>query len=212
MELNEIINQMQWRAAIKTFDSTKRVSDTDFDKILEIARLTPSSLGLQPWKFVVVNDPEVRNQLQVAAHNQRQVVDASRFVVLCCKNDISTDFVENYIDYVSIVQNVSLEVLADYKQMILSFVGGQKENEMNGWLASQAYIVLGNLLTSCALAGIDACPMEGFDKNKFDEILKLKDLGIKSQIAIAMGYRSDSDEISKRQKVRYPISDLVIEK
>ena len=211
MNLNDVVKAFQWRAAIKLFDKNKKVSQNDWDKLTEVLRLSPSSMGLQPWKFVVVKDAEIREKLRKAAHGQAQITDASHLVVLCVQKNITPQYIDEYIVNVAKTRAVEESSLADYKKMLLSSIAGKVADEIEQWSTKQIYIALGDLLSACALAGIDACPIEGFDHSQFDQILELDKYNIKSCVAAAVGYRSLEDKISKIKKVRFQKEKILIE-
>ena len=212
MNLQTVIGQLNWREAIKKFDENKKVSDNDFEQILETARLTASSYGLQPWKFIVIKNDEVRKQLQAAAYGQPQVTQASHFVVLCSKTTVDTADVDHYLEVMAEIRGIKVEALADFKKNLVNLVANKNEEQIKEWSAKQVYIVLGNLLTTCAVVGIDTCPMEGFDANKFNEILGLSALGVTATVACAIGYREVGAEGDDRAKVRFTRNEVVIEK
>ena len=213
MNLQTVIDQLNWREAIKSFDPEKKVSDNDFEQLLEVARLTASSYGLQPWKFVVIKNEDTRKQLQAAAYNQSQVGQASHFVVLCAKAKMSEVDVDHYLAMMAETRGIKVEDLAQFKNNLMNLISNKNEVDLQTWSAKQVYIVLGNLLTACAIAGIDACPMEGFDPGKYSEILGLEKLGLIATVACAIGYRSDDGgSADSRKKVRFSRNDVVIEK
>lgn len=211
MELNLVINQLNWRLATKSFDPVKKISDTDFDLLLEALRLTPSSYGLQPWKFVVVKNPEIRKKLQAAAYGQKQVVEASHLVVLCAKTSLGQKDVDDYIQTTIKVRSLKFEDLASFKEMLSGFIANKDKNELQSWAIKQVYIALGNLLTTCAVVGVDSCPMEGFDSRAYDQILGLEKLGVTAAVICPVGYRlKDAPEINNK-KVRFPKGDIIVE-
>lgn len=211
IDLDTIVQQLNWRAAIKGFNPDKKVSESEFEKLMEAVRLSPSSLGLQPWKFVVVKNPDTRLKLREAGYNQPQITEASHLVVLCAQTNLSPESVERYIQEIASVRGVELDTLADFKQMILESITNKTAAELIEWNARQVYIALGVLLSACAMAGIDACPMEGFDKGAFDNILDLQKLGVTSYALCAIGYRGETDWISKVKKVRFPKEEVIVE-
>lgn len=211
MPLDTFLAQLNWRAAVKSFDQTKKVSDGDFDKLLEAARLAPSSSGLQPWKFVVVKNPEIRQKLREAGYGQAQITEASHLVVMCSKTDLPLSYVDKYIKYIASERGVDVAALAAFQTMISGSVSRQTPEQLANWNARQVYIALGVLLSACAVAGIDACPMEGFDNAQFDEILGLSKLNMASRAIVAIGYRSETDALTKMKKVRFPKNEVVLE-
>lgn len=210
MELSNVIEQLNWRTAVKLFDTEKKVSETEVGQLLEVLRLSPSSYGLQPWKFIVVKDVEIRKKLQTVSYNQAQVVDASHFVVLCSKTSLDQTGVDHYVETVATIRGIKKEDLVALEKTLSGFVAHKSADEFALWSAKQVYIALGNLLTACAMAGIDACPMEGFEVSRYNEILGLSDLGLTANVVCAIGYRSES--VDGRKKVRFSKDEVVIEK
>lgn len=206
-----IIDQLNWRYATKLFDPTKKVSDQDFETILESLRLTASSFGTQPWKFVVVKNPDIREQLKKASWDQPQMTDASHLIVLCRINEITPAYIDKYVADKAKDLNEPIENSKGAKDMMIGFLNGKSTEEKTVWLRNQVYIALGNLLTTCASLNIDACPMEGLDAAKFDEILGLEKYGINTVVACPIGYRSENDKYATRKKFRFPKAELVIE-
>jgi nitroreductase len=207
---NEILlNQLQWRYATKKFDATKKISPQDWKTLEQVLIATPSSYGLQPWHFVVVTSPAVKQQLLPASYGQTQVVEASHVVVFAVKKQVDADHVQKHIDRISEVRGVPSEKLDGYKAMMVGTVSKQQPHENQAWSAKQLYIALGNLLTSAALLGIDACPMEGIVPAKFDEILGLEKQGLKTMFIATLGYRAADDHTAKAPKVRFKAEELV---
>ena len=206
----DVINALNWRYAAKKFDTKKKVSKEDLNEIMEAVRLSPSSYGLQPWKFVVVTDPKLREKLKEASYGQPKVTDASHFIVLCARTDVDERLVGEFISSVAATRGVSRESLKDFEAMLLGFSKKLSREEAVAWAKKQVYIALGVLLEACALKRIDAGPMEGFDPVKFDEILGLKEKNLTSAVACAIGYRDKSDEYIKLKKVRFSKEDVFI--
>ncbi len=201
---NELLEQLNWRYATKQFDSNRKINASDWATLEEVLRLTPSSGGLQPWKFIVVTDPAVRAKLHPASYNQPQIIAASHLVVFAAKNNFSEADVDAHLKNVARAQGVPEESLAQYRGMLVGgIVQSQDEAARNAWARNQTYIALGNLLTSAALLGVDACPMEGFDHAQYDEILGLKVNGYSSAVIATLGYRSPTDKYAGAPKVRF---------
>lgn len=207
--MNQIINALNWRYAVKKFDK-KRIPQDKLDTIMEALRLTPSSLGLQAWKFVIVENKELREQLLPASMNQEQVVDASHLLVLTRNKDLSEGDVKKWTDFLAVERNMEDDKRDGFHQMILGYLNGQEEEAKGIWLDKQLYIALGNLMTVCALEGIDACPMEGFNPQQYDEILQLEEQGLKSVVVCPIGYRSEEDLYQHLAKVRYSKEDVFL--
>jgi len=208
---DQLVHQLNWRYATKQFDSIRKISPEDWSALEESLVLTPSSFGLQPWKFVIVKDPAVREKLVPVSWGQRQVADASHFVVLAIKRDLSQDDIDTYLDRIAEVRGVSRDSLASYRGMMVgSLIQGMDSDARDHWATRQAYIALGTLLNSAALLGIDACPMEGFERSQYDEILGLKGRGLGAVVACALGYRASTDKYAALKKVRFPREELLL--
>ena len=210
MELNSVVAQLNWRMATKNFDPDKKISDNEFQLLLEALRLSPSSYGLQPWKFVVVKNPDVRVKLQAASYGQKQVGDASHLIVLCAKTSLGQADVDHYIQSTADVRGLKIEDLAGFKGMLSTFIGGKEKDVLQGWATKQVYIALGNLLTTCAISNIDTCPMEGFDSTAYNEILGLEKLGLSATLVCPVGYRLADAPEAKEKKVRFSKEELII--
>jgi nitroreductase len=206
-----LINQLNWRYATKQFDPAKKISAADWATLETALQLTPSSGGLQPWKFIVVTDPAVRAKLLPASYGQAQITDASHLVVFAAKNNLNEADVDAHIQHIAKVQGAPIEALAPLRGMLVGgIVKAQDETARNAWARNQTFIALGNLLTSAALLGIDACPMEGFDRAQYDEILGLKAKGFAAAVIATLGYRSPADKYAAAPKVRFPKEQLFI--
>jgi nitroreductase len=204
-----ILEQLNWRYAVKSYDKTKKVSDEAWETLEEALLLAPSSFGIQPYKFIVITDPELREKLKPAAWGQPQITDASHLVVIAHKKTLTDADVEHFFDRIVEVRGVRRETLTDYE----SVVKGSAKKAVDGgfievWNSRQAYIALGFLLETAALLGIDATPMEGFDAAQFNEILGLTDY---SAVALAaVGYRdAENDWLANLPKVRFPKDELI---
>jgi len=206
-----LLQQLNWRYATKQFDPTRKISAEDWETLEEALRLSPSSGGLQPWKFIVVTDPAVRARLTPASHGQPQIAAASHLVVFASKIGFSEADVDAHVTHVAEVQGVPFEALATLRGMLVGgIVKAQDETARNAWARNQVYIALGNLLTSAAMLGIDACPMEGFDRAQYDEILGLKAKGLASAVIATLGYRSPADKYAQAPKARFPKEQVFI--
>ncbi len=206
---SEILDKLRWRYATKAYDLSRTISLEDWELIEESLRLAPSSYGLQPYKFIVVNDKAIREKLKAAAWGQTQVTDASHLVVLAYKKTLDEIDVDKFVELVSESRGVTPESLAEYGNMMKGSVkkavdGGYLET----WNSRQAYIALGFLLETAALMGIDATPMEGFNPAQFNEILGLTDYS--AVVLAAVGYRDEpKDWLAALPKVRFPKPDLI---
>lgn len=212
IDKNHLIGQLNWRYATKQFDPQRKISGEHWETLEEALVLSPSSFGLQPWKFIVVKDPAVREKLVGASHGQRQVADASHLVVFAIKKNLSEQDVDNYVKRIAEVRGVPRESLAGFRDVMVGYlIKGLDEAKRENWEAKQIYIALGNFLTSAALLEIDACPMEGIDPAKYDEILGLDKKGLHAVVVATAGYRAATDGYSKAKKVRFPREEVLLQ-
>lgn len=208
----DIIESLNWRYATKRFDDSKKLSAEKLNKILEALRLSPSSYGLQAMKFVVVEDPAIREELKQHAWNQPQITEASQLIVLCRTTSINEADVDEYANLIAETRKIPVEALSEFVGMMKGSVSGLDEEAKAHWLAKQVYIALGNLMTACAIEEVDSCPMEGFDSEAFDKILGLEEKGLKSVVLAPIGYRSAEDVYQQLPKVRKPFQEVIIQK
>ena len=206
----EVVEQQKWRYATKIFDASKKIPTAEWKALEETLILTPSSYGLQPWKFLVVTDPAMRRTLQPLSWNQKQVVDASHYVIFLGRTDITASDVERFTDHTAQVRGVPKESQHAYRDMMIGdLVKGPRHAMIAEWAARQVYIALGNFMNAAAAMGIDTCPMEGIDPPKYDEALELKGTGFRTIVACAAGYRSADDKYARLPKVRYSADTLI---
>lgn len=210
IDRTQLIDQLNWRYATKHYDRTRKISAADWATLEEALVLSPSSLGLQPWTFVVVDDPVVRAELMLASYGQPQIVDASQLVVFATKTNLNDADIDAHVRRTAEVRGIAVESLAGLRTMASrSIVHGMNEAERRVWAGNQTYIALGNLITSAALLGIDATPMEGFEKSRYDDILALKPRGLTTSVVAALGYRADGDKYATTPKVRFAREQVV---
>ncbi|MHB8206341.1 NAD(P)H-dependent oxidoreductase [Mucilaginibacter sp.] len=205
-----LIEKLQKRAAIKSFDATKKLTKAQLDQLLDAIQLAPSSLGLQAYRVLVVEDPEIREKLRDASHGQAQLTHSSQVIVFAIEKELDKDFADKYLDLIATTRGIGREHFAGFEQMVQGAISSQTEEQKINWSTKQVYLALGVLLTAAAEMDIDACPMEGFDAGKYDEILGLKKLGLSAVLVAPVGYRSDEDVYSKMEKVRRPKEELFI--
>lgn len=206
---HKVIEDLNWRYACKEFDKTKRISDADFNILLESLRLTASSFGLQLWNFVVVKNEELRERLVEKSWGQRQVADASHLIVLCIKTDAQESDIDAYLNDIVKTRGVAKESLEGFKNMLLGFVSKKSIDQKHTWMKDQVYIALGTLLTVCANMRIDSCPMEGISPKGFGEVLGLESKGLRAVLACPVGYRSKTDKYANLSKVRFSQDKVV---
>lgn len=204
----DVLSSLQWRYAVKKFDPAGRIPAAQWAALEQSLVLSPSSYGLQAWKFLVIDDKALRAKLRPASWDQSQITDADKLVVFLVKKDAGPADVERFIDRISEVRRVPREILADYQKMMVQSVSLPPE-KVEAWLTRQVYIALGTFLTTAALLGVDTTPMEGFDKDKYDEILGLHAQGWKSVVVAAAGVRATDDAYAKNAKVRFPLNEVV---
>ena len=207
---NQLLNALNWRYATKNFDPTRIIPEATWKTLEKTLVLSPSSFGLQPYRFLVVKDPAVRAALQPHSWNQTQVVNASHYVVFAGRTAMTEAEIDRFLERIVEVRGVSRESLEGYRGMMYgSLLSSGAEARIPHWSALQAYIALGNLLTSAALLGIDTCPIEGFAPAEYDVILDLKKQGYASVVCCALGYRASHDKYSSASKVRLLAEELV---
>lgn len=209
MSIASITNALEWRYAVKEFDSGKKLTREQIDLLLESLRLCASSWGLQPWGFVVVTNPGLRQQLLGHSWGQRQVVDASHLIVLCRRKSFTSEDVDTFAGETARLRGQDPASLEGYRKMVKGFIAALDDASLAAWMKDQVYLALGSLLTVCAIEAIDACPMEGFVPAEFDRILGLEAMGLKSVVLCPVGYRKESDKYASLRKVRYPVEKVV---
>lgn len=209
---HQILNQLNWRYATKRFDPKRKISFQDWQTLSESLRLAPSSYGLQPWKYILVQTPELRQRLQAVSRNQSQVTECSHFVVICFQKYLTEKYIQKHISNIAETRNVSLESLSEYqKGAINSLIHGPRAKSIGFWAQRQAYIGMGFLMMTASLLEIDTCPMEGIEPTAYEEILGLQGSEYGVVAAVAIGYRSADDKYSKTKKVRFS-HDQIFEK
>ncbi len=205
-----IIDSLKWRYATKKFDNERILPQEKIDILIEAFNLTATSYGLQPLKLVVIKNKELQNELTQHSWNQKQVADASHLLVFCIEKNIGEEYIKKYFDHVKVTRNTPEEVLKPFKEQLVSSFESKPEEEISNWATKQAYLAMGNLLTVCAIEKIDACPMEGFIPEKYNEVLQLDKKGLSSVLVLPIGYRAEDDMFSEFKKVRRPIGDTII--
>lgn len=206
----QVLENLHWRYATKKFDPTKKIPDSVWKTLEQSLVLSPSSFGLQPWKFFVVKSPEIRSQLLEASWGQKQVVDASHLVVLAIKKDVDSEYVDRHIARMAEVRDIPQDSLTEFADKVKGYLQNPPYPlKINEWAARQTYIALGFYMTCAAMLGIDTCPMEGIVPAKYDEVLGLDKRGYSTVVVCPAGYRADDDKYATMAKVRYPTEDVV---
>jgi nitroreductase len=205
------LKNLNWRYATKRFDPEKKLSEDQLSFLKEVLRLSPSSYGFQPWKFLFVTDPEIRKRLREKSFDQPQVTDAAALVVLCRRDVLDESSVDRLVAATAEASGKDAGELEGFKKMLMGFVKRMPDDRAGDYMANQVHIALGNLLHAAASAQIDACPMGGFIPSAYDEILGLAEKGLRSVVICPVGFRADSDKYATRPKVRFPIEEVVEE-
>ena len=205
-----LLDALQWRYATKMFDANRKISAADWQVLEQSLVLTPSSFGLQPYRFVVVTDPDLKARLKPASWGQSQVTDCSHFVVFTAKRKMTEADVDHYIARISEVRGIRPEELVGYRgMMVKTLVDGIRSKTASEWAADQVYIALGQFMTAAALLGLDTCPMEGLDPVQYDAILGLDGTPFHTVVACPVGYRAEGDKYGTLAKVRFPAQELL---
>jgi nitroreductase len=203
----ELIEALNWRYATKKF-STKKVANEKVHEIIEAINLSASSIGMQTYRLFVIEKPELQKVLGEGSFNS-QISEASHLLVFAAYETVNKEMIDKYIQFVAKERNMPEENLADFKTAIVNGILNRTDEEHFIWSAKQAYIGLGTGLIAAANLQVDSTPMEGFDTEKFDNILELKEKGLKSVVLLALGYRdAENDYMVNLKKVRLPLSEF----
>jgi nitroreductase len=205
----DLLAALNFRYATKAFDSARKIPSETWTAIESSLALTPSSFGLQPWKFLVIDSPEIREKLKTASWGQSQVTEASHLVVLTARTDLTQDDIDSWVARLSEVQGTPPEALAGLSGVISSFSATMDAAAKQAWNTRQLYIALGQLMTAAAVIGIDTCPLEGISTADYDEILDLKGSGYATAVACVLGYRSADDKYATMPKARFPEEKVI---
>ncbi len=206
-----LVEALRWRYATQKFDVARKISDDTWRALEEALVLAPSSIGLQPWKFLVITDPDVKARLVPASWNQKQPAECSHFVVFAVRTNLGVEHVDKHIERIVEVRGVGRESLEKFGKMaVRNLDAARAEGRLDTWQKHQVYIALGSFLTAAALLGVDTCPMEGFEPAKFDEILGLAGTEYASVVACAAGYRTPDDKYATTKKVRFKPEDVIV--
>jgi|SRR6218665_116176 len=208
--MTNFIKNANWRYATKKFDAAKKVSAEDLETLKEAIRLSASSYGLQPYKVIFVNDPDLRAKLQPAAWGQSQIVDASHLVIFANITNFGDTEIDGFIKNLTETRGISLDAVKGYSDFMKSKISTLPVEKRDIWTAKQTYIALSNLLNAAAELDIDVTPMEGFEPEKFNEILGLDPLGLSAAVIATIGYRDAEDDTQHYVKVRKANEELFI--
>ena len=204
------IKQLKWRYACKKFNPNKKLSDKKIKRLKKAFKLTATSFGLFPLKMIVIEDDKIKTKLLEHAYYQKQIIACSHLLVICIDTDINEETINTHFELEKEKRGVKDEDISSFRQNLIDSYAKLSQEEKIQGAKNQAYIALGNLMTVCAIEKIDACPMEGFNPDKFNELLDLKSLNLESVLLLPVGYRAEDDFMSKLKKVRKPLKDVII--
>jgi len=205
----DLLTSLRWRYATKLFDTERTIPNDLWQTLEEALVLAPSSFGLQPWKFIVITDPAVKQSLVEHSWNQSQVADCSHYLVFAAPTQLGEAEIDTFLQLTATTRNVPLDTLEGYRGVLTGFVGNLNEAERITWASKQIYLALGQILTSAATLGIDTCPMEGIVPAEYDRVLGLPEHHLTTTVACAFGYRSAEDKYASLPKVRYSAEEVI---
>jgi nitroreductase len=208
--MSTFLENQNWRYATKKFDAAKKVSQANMDFLKEAIRLSTSSYGLQAYKIILVENPEIRAKLQPASWGQSQIVDASHLIVFANYTKIDNEDIDSYLNTIATTRNIPIEAVSGYGDYMKGAILKKSSEEINIWNQKQTYLALGNLLAAAAEIRVDVTPMEGFVPAQYNEILGLDKLNLNAALVAAVGYRSEEDATQHNKKVRKSNEDLFI--
>ena len=200
--MSNLLESLNWRYATKKYDASKKISPEDLETLKEATKLSVSSMGLQPFKVIIIENPELRAKLAPAGYNQSGITDASQLFVFAVENNVGARQIEAYMKNISETREIPVESLQGFSDMILGSIAGLDQEGRNNWSIKQAYLALSTLINTAAVLKIDATPMEGFNAQQFDEILGLEKLGLTTAVIASVGYRHEGDAAQHYKKVR----------
>lgn len=208
--MSTFLEHQNWRYATKKFDASKIINTEDLNTLKEAIRLSSSSYGLQPYKVIIVENPELRAKIQPAAWGQSQIVEASHLIIFANETKIEEQSIDSFVENISATRNIPLDSLSGYSDFMKSKIVTLDNDSKNIWTSKQTYLAMGNLLNAAAELKIDVTPMEGFVPELVNEILELEKLGLNASLIATLGYRHDEDATQYYKKVRKSNEDLFI--
>lgn len=200
----DYLEALNWRYSVKKF-SGEKIPEAQLDRIIEAARLSASSMGLQPYKMLVVETPELKTQLSEAFYQQQQVETCSHLLIFVSRKTISENYIDTYFNNIAETRGLLPNELRAFRNSVEGFTQYMSPEESEHWSDKQAYIALGNSLLACALEKIDTCPMEGFNRKMVEDILEIDTENYKVAVSLAIGYRAADDDFQNLKKVRKPL-------
>ncbi|MEO6785301.1 MAG: NAD(P)H-dependent oxidoreductase [Chthoniobacteraceae bacterium] len=205
-----LLAQLNWRYATKKFDPSKKIPADAWAALEHALLLTPSSFGLQPWKFIVITDPAVKQKLVPVSWNQTQPTGCSHHIVFAVRKALAERDVDRFLDSIVATRGGAKESLKGYGDVMTGFAGkAAEEGWLREWAVRQVYIALGNFMTCAAVLGVDTCPMEGIEPANYDKIIGLEGTEFETVVACAAGYRAADDKHAQLAKVRFPASEVI---
>lgn len=208
--MSKFIENQNWRYATKKFDATKKIASEELEILKEAIRLSTSSYGLQPYKVFIIEDEAIREQLKPASWNQSQITEASQLIVFANYSNLDESTIDNYINRISNTREIPAENLQGYGDFMKSKILGLTPEHQAIWTSKQTYLALGNLINAAAELKIDVTPMEGFEPEKYNAILKLNELNLNASLVATIGYRHEEDTNQHVKKVRKSKEELFI--
>jgi nitroreductase len=206
--MSTFIENQNWRYATKKFNSEKKISNSDLEILKEAIQLSSSSYGLQPYKVLIIENEEIRKQLQPASWGQSQITDASHLFVFASETNVDAEYITRYADNMAKTRNIPFDSVKGYADFMIGNISTLTPEKQLIWAQKQAYLALGNLLNAAAELKIDVTPMEGFLPEQYNEILGLTEKGLHATLVATIGYRHDEDDTQHYEKVRKPITEL----
>jgi nitroreductase len=206
--MSTFIENQNWRYATKKFNSEKKISNSDLEILKEAIQLSSSSYGLQPYKVLIIENEEIRKQLQPSSWGQSQITDASHLFVFASETNVDAEYITRYAENMAKTRNIPFDSVKGYADFMIGNIASLTPEKQMIWAQKQAYLALGNLLNAAAELKIDVTPMEGFLPEQYNEILGLKEKGLHATLVATIGYRHDEDDTQHYAKVRKPITEL----
>jgi len=209
--MNNILDALEWRYAVKKFDDKASLTEQQILEVKKVFNLSASSYGLQPYKMIVVQNPELKEKLVPASFGQQQISQSAAILVFAVRTDFGMDYIDQFFKDMSAKRQIPLENLEGYKNFMKGSFANKSEDEISSWATKQVYLTMGHMLASLAALQIDACPMEGLDPQAYDKILDLDAKQLKTIVAMPIGVRAPDDASATALKVRKDLSDIIID-
>ncbi|HAE71055.1 MAG: hypothetical protein ABR91_02270 [Polaribacter sp. BACL8 MAG-120531-bin13] len=209
--MNNILDALEWRYAVKKFDDKASLTEQQILEVKKVFNLSASSYGLQPYKMIVVQNPELKEKLVPASFGQQQISQSAAILVFAVRTDFGMDYIDQFFKDMSTKRQIPLENLEGYKNFMKGSFANKSEDEISSWATKQVYLTMGHMLASLAALQIDTCPMEGLDPQAYDKILDLDAKQLKTIIAMPIGVRAPDDASATALKVRKDLSDIIID-